>query len=145
MQAELARQFQGKYGRAPNQRQLLSIHRTARAATPESKAKGPIDFDQAAREWGSERARRFGTALAGLASRVSNMRAPRCTREALREHAPRDDRTETRAVQAALARVQASRPAWTRAEPRDDALKADRAGCTRPTAACTAPARCGGR
>jgi hypothetical protein len=121
MQAETARQFQGKYGRAPNQRELLSIHRTARASTPESKAKGPIDFDQAARERGSEWTRRFGTPLAGLASHVSNMRGPSCTREASREHAPRDARTVTRAVLVALARVQASRPAWTRAVSRGSA------------------------
>ena len=40
MQAELDRQFQGKYDRAPNQRELLSIHRIARAATPLASA-GP--------------------------------------------------------------------------------------------------------
>jgi hypothetical protein len=116
MQAEVARRFQGRYGRAPGQRELLSIHRTARAATPVSKAKGPNDFDQGARAWGSEWARRFGTALAGLVSHVSNMRGPGCTRAASREHAPRDARTVTRAVQVALARVQASRPTWMRAE-----------------------------
>ena len=75
-QAELAEQFRGKYGRAPNQRELLSIHRTAWAATRDAKPDGPIDFDAAAREWGAEWARKFGTPLAALASRVANMRGP---------------------------------------------------------------------
>src|ERR1700741_3595368 len=37
VQAERARQFQDKSGRAPNQRALLSIHRTAWVATRVSK------------------------------------------------------------------------------------------------------------
>ena len=44
------------------------------------------------------------------------MLGPSCTREASREHVPRDARTVTRAVQVALARVQASSRAWTCAE-----------------------------
>jgi hypothetical protein len=116
MQADLARQFCAKYGRAPNQRELLSIHRTAWAATRDSKPEGSIDFDQAAREWGAEWARTFGIPLAGLASRVSNLCGPGYARDAAREPAPRDPQAVARAVQVALARVQASRPAWTRAE-----------------------------
>jgi len=76
MQADLARQFRARYGRAPNQRELLSIHRTAWAATRASKPEGPIDFDQTAREWGAEWELNFGTPLAALARRVSNLRGP---------------------------------------------------------------------
>jgi AAA domain len=116
MQTDLAHQFHDNYGRAPNQRELLSIHRTAWAATREAKPEGPIDFDEAARQWGVEWARKFGTPLAALASRVSDTRGPSETRETAREPTPRDARIVTRAVQVALARVQASRAAWTRAE-----------------------------
>ncbi len=116
MQADLAWQFHAKYGRTPSQRELLSIHRTAWAATRASKPEGPIDFDQAAREWGTEWARKFGTPLGALASRVSNLRGPGYPRDGAREPAPRDARIVTRAVQVALARVQAGRAAWTRAE-----------------------------
>src|SRR5215475_4341547 len=95
---------------------MLSIHRTAWAATRESKPEGPLDFDQAAREWGAEWTRNFGTPLAALAWRVSNMRGPGSAREAPREPTSRDPRVIAVAVRVALARVQASRPAWTRAE-----------------------------
>lgn len=116
MQSDLAHRFRARYGRPPNQRELLSIHRTAWAATRESKPEGPIDFDLAAREWGDEWARRFGTPLAALASRVSNMRGPVYACSAPPESAPRDPRVIAVAVRVALARVQASRPAFTRAE-----------------------------
>ena len=53
-QSELAEQFRSKYGRPPSQRELLSIHRTAWAATRDAKPEGLIDFDAAARVWGAE-------------------------------------------------------------------------------------------
>ena len=110
-QAELAAQFREKYGRAPNQRELLSIHRTAWAATRDAKPDGLIDFDAAAREWGAEWARKFGTPLAALASRVADMRG-----HGTRGSAPRAEKREpdaralADAAQVALARVQASSP-----------------------------------
>jgi len=80
MQAEMARQFQGNYDRAPSQRELLSIHRTAQASTPESKAKGPIDFDQGARVGlGVDAAIRHSTGRARVA-RLEHARAKLHTR-----------------------------------------------------------------
>jgi hypothetical protein len=67
---------------------MLSIHRTAWAATRESTPEEPIDFDKAAREW-----ERRG-----------------------RESSARVARTTEIGVRLALARVEASRPAWTLAE-----------------------------
>jgi TrwC relaxase len=132
MQADLARQFRVRYGRAPNQREMLSIHRTAWAATRESKPEGPIDFDQAAREWGAEWARKFGTPLAALASRVSNMCGPGHARGDAREPAARraghrrrghcrtsaspgkPARVDARGVDAPGEGVRARRAAWHR-------------------------------
>ncbi len=114
-QAELADQFRAKYGRAPNQRELLSIHRTAWTATRDAKPDGPVDFDQAAREWGAEWTRRFGTPLTALASRVANMPGHEDPSPRPGPRQP-DARTLADAARIALARVQAARPAWTRAE-----------------------------
>ena len=116
-QAVLAAQFREKYGRAPNQRELLSIHRTAWAATRDAKPDGLIDFDAAAREWGAEWQRTFGTPLAALAWRVADMRGTARADQAPRaEKREPDARALADAAQVALARVQAKRPAWTRAE-----------------------------
>jgi hypothetical protein len=116
-QADLAEQFRGKYGRTPSQRELLSIHRTAWAATRDAKPEGPIDFYAAAREWGAEWTRRFGTPLAALASRVADLRGPaRASRDQREKAREPDPRTLADAARVALARVQASHPTWTRAE-----------------------------
>jgi hypothetical protein len=115
-QAELAEQFRRKYGRAPNQRELLSIHRTAWAITREAKPVEPIDFDAAAREWGAEWARKFGTPLAALASRVSNMRGPGYAPSPAPEPPRQDARSLAVAARVALARVQSKNATWTRAD-----------------------------
>ena len=116
-QAELAQQFRDKYGQAPNQRELLSIHRTAWAATRDAKPDGLIDFDAAAREWGAEWARKFGFPLASLASCVADMRGPaRAAENSSAEAREPDARTLAVAARVALARVQSSHATWTRAE-----------------------------
>lgn len=115
-QAELAEQFRGKYSRAPNQRELLSIHRTAWAITREAKPDEPMDFDAAAREWGAEWARKFGAPLAALASRVSNMRGPGHAPPPGPEPAPPDAQALAVAARVALGRVQGKNATWTRAD-----------------------------
>jgi thymidine kinase len=115
-QADLAEQFRSKYGRAPNQREMFSIHRTAWAATRESKPEDSIDFDAAAREWGAEWARKFGTPLASLASRVSNMRGPAHAPRPAPDPEPADPHALGIAAREALARVQAKHATWTRAD-----------------------------
>ena len=115
-QAELAEQFRGRYGRAPNQRELLSIHRTAWAITRAAKPNELIHFDAAAREWGAEWARKFGAPLAALASRVSNMRGPGHAPPPAPEPAPPDTQALAVAAAVALARVQGKHATWTRAD-----------------------------
>ncbi len=117
-QAELAAQFRARYGRAPSQRELLTIHRTAWAATRASKPGDVIDFDEAARAWGADWQRMFGTPLAGLASRVSNLTGPqpRGPQQAVHQQAPRDGRVLATGARVALARVQARHATWTRAD-----------------------------
>lgn len=116
-QAELAAQFRAKYGRAPSQRELFSIHRTAWAATRNSKPDGLIDFDEAARAWGAEWERMFGTPLAGLASRVSKLTGPGARERQQADHPePGDEHAHATAARIALARVQARHATWTRAD-----------------------------
>ncbi len=116
MQARLAAEFRARYGRVPSQRELLSIHRTAWAAKRQSKPDTPVDFDAATREWGAEWTRKFGTPLAALASRVSNMRGPRHAPPRAHEPDSPDEITFARSARVALARVQAKHATWTRAD-----------------------------
>ena len=115
-----------KYGRAPNQRELLYIRQEATLASRHGKDSGVIDWDALAARWDA----RLGGELASVAPRVSPvLRAAARARDVTRADAGRDaskdaaadltrpQRAElTRTVQRALAEVQAAKSTWTRAD-----------------------------
>ncbi len=115
-----------KYGRAPNQRELLYIRQEVTLASRRSKESAPLDWDALAAEWDA----RLGGELASIAPRVSGLRdaegGRRATQDGLTEiRATQADAARggplalverTRAVQRALALVQAAKSTWTRAD-----------------------------
>jgi hypothetical protein len=61
-----------KFGREPNQRELLHIRQAVTMATRHGKEDGVIDWDAVTASWDA----RLGGQLASVAPRVSNLRAP---------------------------------------------------------------------
>jgi hypothetical protein len=94
-----------RYGRAPNERELLHIQQLATLATRPRKDAHVIDWDAMARRWD----RALGGQLATIYQdvRVAADRAPAA--------APNAD-AQAEAVRRGLAMVQASRATWTRAD-----------------------------
>jgi hypothetical protein len=110
-----------KYGRAPNQRELLYIRQEATLASRHGKDAGGIDWDVLAARWDA----RIGGELASVAPRVPNLRvsgdasrAPSwrvADAGAERDAAPAREEL-TCAVQRALTLVQAAKSTRTRAD-----------------------------
>ena len=113
-----------KYGRAPNQRELLHISQEVTLATRHGKDPRGIDWDALAAAWDA----RLGGELASIAPHVSPVlrggaEPPRVGHAGVAADAeagaacarpPREALTHV--VQRALARVQAARSTWTRAD-----------------------------
>jgi AAA domain/TrwC relaxase len=119
-QADLARKFEANYGRTPNQRELLILHREAWALTRPAKDNpalmtgegkdARIDWDKAAQRWDAQ----LGGRLTQVALRVSNLRGPGCAHAARNPCAEPDPDAVARAVRTALACVQDKHAKWTR-------------------------------
>src|SRR5712691_128210 len=73
-----------KYGRAPNQRELLHIQQVVTFASRERKEDGEIDWDKYAAEWDAK----LGGQLAQIAPGVSNLRGAGAPTQAQREPEP---------------------------------------------------------
>ncbi len=105
-----------KYGRAPNQRELLYIRQEVTVASRHGKEDGVIDWDALTARWDAQ----LGGELASIAPRVWDLRA-----RADATSAPQSDgrtRAEltradlTHAIQRALTLTQAAQSTWTRAD-----------------------------
>jgi AAA domain/TrwC relaxase len=105
-QRELAASFEAKYGRAPNQREMLFIRHAARDQSKRAKKNEAIDWDKLTEGWDST----VGGRLAGLADQVLGARHPGQASET-----PSADLQEA-AIVTALDRVQREHSTWTRAD-----------------------------
>jgi hypothetical protein len=105
-----------KYGREPNQRELLYIRQEVTLASRDGKDAGVIDWDAMTARWDTL----IGGALASVAPRVSALRAGAHAAPASRNdadaHATPSRAELTRAVRRALTLTQASRSTWTRSD-----------------------------
>jgi hypothetical protein len=103
--AALARQWAHKYGRVPNAREMLFITAEANLASRQGKDDEPIDWDALTAKWDAT----IGGQLAAIAETV-------CDFGAMPDEAPPSPQVQAQVIEEALARVQASRSTWTRAE-----------------------------
>jgi hypothetical protein len=117
---EAAQAWARKYGREPNRRELLYIRQEVTMATRERKPEQVIDWDKLAEQWEAKWDGWDGTALAQVASGVSDLRGPEGPSAQPGKAQPRglapDAGAQMRAMQQALARVQAAHTTWTRAD-----------------------------
>jgi len=133
--AKLAEVWERSHGRAPTSRELQYIQQEATMRSRDGKEEGPIDWDALLEQWEADWDARDGSSLAQVARAVSNLRGPEGDADAAgpREPepggpAPTAD-AQTRAMQQALARVQAAHSTWTRAD-----LMREMADCMPPEA-----------
>src|SRR5262249_15258935 len=98
--AALARQWERKYGRTPNAREMLFITDEANLASRQGKDDAPIDWDVLAARWDAT----IGGPLAAIPAPGRGLGAPPA-----RE-------VQEQALREPLARVQASRSTWPRAD-----------------------------
>ncbi len=106
-----------KYGREPNQRELLYIRQEVTLASREGKEKGAIDWDALTAKWDAQ----LGGELASVAPSVSELRssmsdASGAPRAGAATHAEPTRAELTHAVQRALTLTQAAHSTWTRAD-----------------------------
>jgi hypothetical protein len=120
-----------KYGREPNQRELLYIRQAVTLATRHGKQQAVIDWDALAARWDA----RLGGQLASIAPCVSSLRVRARASDAHASHADATHATTrdaparaasagrrpsheelTETVQRALALTQLAQPTWTRAD-----------------------------
>lgn len=103
--AVLARQWERKYGRAPNAREMPFIGDEANLASRQGKDDVPIDWDALTAKWDAT----IGGQLAAIAENV-------CDFGATPDEAPPSPQVQARVIEEALAKVQASRSTWTRSD-----------------------------
>jgi hypothetical protein len=103
--AALARQWECKYGRTPNAREMLFITDEANLAGRQGKDDEPIDWDALTAKWDAT----IGGQLAAIAENV-------CDFWAAPDQAPPSPQVQEQAIGEALAKVQASRSTWTRSD-----------------------------
>ena len=103
--AALARQWERKYGRTPNAREMLFITDEANLASRQGKDDAPIDWDALTAKWDAT----VGGQLAAIAENV-------CDFGATPDETPPSPEVQARVIEEALARVQASRSTWTRSD-----------------------------
>jgi hypothetical protein len=103
--AVLARQWERKYGRVPNAREMLFITDEANLASRQGKDDAPIDWDALTAKWDAT----IGGELARIAEKV-------CDFGATPDETPPPPEVQARVLEEALARVQGSRSTWTRAD-----------------------------
>jgi len=102
--AQLAREWEAKYGRQPNAREMLFITDEANLASRLGKDDEPIDWDKLAAKWD----RTVGGELAAQAG-VCDFDARR------RDHGPSPE-VQEQAIRDALAQVQAQHSTWTKSD-----------------------------
>jgi hypothetical protein len=103
--ATLARQWEQKYGRAPNAREMLFITDEANLASRQGKDDEPIDWDALTAKWDAT----IGGQLAAIAEAV-------CDFAATPDEALPSPEVQEEAIREALAKVQASRSHWTHSD-----------------------------
>jgi len=103
--AALAREWERKYGRAPNAREMLFITDEANLASRQGKDNEPIDWDALTAKWDAT----IGGQLAAIAEAV-------CDFGATPNEAVPSEEVQARVIEEALAQVQASRSTWTRSD-----------------------------
>jgi hypothetical protein len=103
--AALAREWERKYGRAPNAREMLFITDEANLASRQGKDDEPIDWDALTAKWDAT----IGGQLAAIADTVCDFGATPGEAVPSRE-------AQARVIEEALAQVQASRSTWTRSD-----------------------------
>ena len=114
--------WSAKYGREPNRRELQYIKQEVTMTTRQGKEEEAIDWDKLAEKWEAKWEALDGTALAQVAPNVSSMRGPGGSAAAAGPREPEpggpapDRAAQTRAMQQALAQVQAAHSNWTRAD-----------------------------
>ncbi len=114
--------WSAKHGREPSRRELLYIRQQITMDTREGKGDGPIDWDAQLEKWSAQWDARDGSSLAQVARAVSNLRGPEGDAGAGGQREPEPGGpaptavAQTRAMQQALARVQAAHSTWTRAD-----------------------------
>src|SRR5258707_9508834 len=102
--AQLAREWEAKYGRQPNAREMLFITDEANLVSRHGKDDEPIDWDKLAAKWD----RTAGGELADQAEVCDFGARPR-------NHAPSPEMQE-QAIRDALAQVQAQHSTWTKSD-----------------------------
>jgi conjugative relaxase-like TrwC/TraI family protein len=101
----LAKQWEVKFGREPNAREMLFIHDKAQRITKSRKPEQEIDWDKLAEEWDAE----YGNQLADLADLACfDRKAP--------EMAEVDRLVQDLTIADALVQVQAEHSSWTRSD-----------------------------
>jgi hypothetical protein len=103
--AALARQWERKYGRTPNAREMLFITDEANLASRHGKDDAPLDWDALTAKWDAT----VGGQLAAIAEQV-------CDFGTTPNGTPPSPEMQARVIEEALARVQASRSTWTRSD-----------------------------
>lgn len=104
-----------KYGRQPNQRELLFIQNEVTLTTRQGKEAGAIDWDALCARWEERWDAQWGPGLASVASRVSDLR-PGASAASARVAAAPPREELIRAAQRALSVVQGKHSTWTRSD-----------------------------
>ena len=101
----LAKQWEVKFGREPNAREMLFIHDKAQRITKSRKPEQEVDWDKLAEEWDAT----YGNQLADLADLARfDVKAP--------EGAEVDRLVQQLTINDALVQVQAEHSTWTRSD-----------------------------
>ena len=112
--------WERKYGRAPNQRELMFIANEVTLATRAHKEEGAIDWDASCAGWSAKWDAELSGDLASVAASVSKLRAhagnAREEKDAQDTHAEVTQEDLTRATQRALVLVQEKQSTWTRSD-----------------------------
>jgi hypothetical protein len=103
--AALAHQWERKYGRTPNAREMLFISDEANLASRHGKDVEPIDWDALVAKWDAT----IGGQLAAIAEQI-------CDFDATPDEATPSPQVQSRVIQEALAKVQGGRSTWTRGD-----------------------------
>ncbi len=105
-----------KYGREPNQRELLFIQNEVTLTTRQGKGEGAINWDALCAQWEERWDAQWGPGLASVAPRISDLRPGAAAESARDAGSPLEREELIRAAQRALSVVQGKHSTWTRSD-----------------------------
>jgi conjugative relaxase-like TrwC/TraI family protein len=112
MAGQLVPEFEREYGRKPSQAELASLRQEANLATRSHKPEGRIEWDQTRAGWAAKLARRAGADLGQIARDVLREAQGAGARDTEADAQP----DVARAAHKAMARMEAAKATWTRAD-----------------------------